>query len=184
MTDPGVDQDGWDVTVSTLNFEDIIFSVDNSIAISPNRYAGVTFSASGSQTWLTRLCSLSYPNSLIVGYSGGFDYNIYYVASLVIDFSQASKNVAFWWGPDGTYSSGTIEIYNESYQLVNSLPVSLFGSWVSFALNLYSQRIKRIILRRPAISNNLYGHIYRSFWYTRAGRLRRWRENWYCCLAK
>ena len=133
--------------------------------ISPNRYANVSFYAPATNTWLTHLRSLSYPNSLVVGILSSFPdpggyYPIFSVNDLVIDFARPSQDVAFWWGRDGTYSSGTIAIYNESFQLVTSLPVSLPGSWVSFSLNPYHQRIKRVILRRSNVPDNRYGHIY------------------------
>lgn len=157
--DPPQD-DTENLILSSINFDDIIFSADNSIRISPNRYAGVSSSASSGDTWLTRFRSLSYPNSLIVGYVGTFDYNIYSVGQLVIDFARPSSDVSFWWGVDGD-PSGTIEIYNENLQLVNSIPVGFFGnSWHSYSLNQYHQKIKRVILRRPSVPNNLYGHIF------------------------
>ena len=80
---------------------------------------------------------------------------------MFVDFTQPAKDVAFSWGRDGYYSTGTIEIYNESFQLTNSVPFNFGGfPWYYFELNQYNQRIKRIILRRPAVSDNRYGHIY------------------------
>lgn len=148
------------ISVTNINFDDIVFSVDNSIPIAPNRYAGVTFYAVGTQTWLTRFNSFSWPNSLIVGYTSVFDYNIYSVNNLVIDFTVASRDVSFWWGADGTYSTGAIEIYNDNLQLVTTIPVNLPSYWHNFSLSQYSQSIKRVILYRPYVANSLYGHIY------------------------
>ncbi len=88
-----------------------------------------------------------------------FDDAIYSVNNLVINFTQPSKDVSFYWGFDGAYNSGTIEIYNEADQLVNSIPVTLSGYWTNFSLNQFNQRIKKVILRRPNVSNNVYGHI-------------------------
>ncbi len=56
--DPPYD-DTENLILSSIYFDDLIFSADNSILISPNRYAGVSFSASGADTWLTRFRSLS-----------------------------------------------------------------------------------------------------------------------------
>lgn len=157
----------FDPETSVISFDDISFPDDNSILISPNRYPGVSFYSSGAQTWLTHLRSLSPPNSLTVGISATFPdpgtdiYPIYSVNSLVVDFAQASKNVSFWWGVDGSYNSGTISVYTDNYQLVTTVPVSFGGgSWYFWSLNQYSQRIRRIVFTRPAVSNSRQGHIY------------------------
>ena len=154
------------IALTSINFDDLQFPGYNSQAIRSDRYAGVLFYGPGTQTWLSHLNPLSYPNSLIVGPLAQFpdpygNYTIYSTGSLFVDFTQPAMDVAFSWGRDGYYSTGTIEIYNESLQLTHSLPINFGGfSWVNFSLNQYNQRIKRVILRRPAISDTRYGHIY------------------------
>jgi hypothetical protein len=123
---PGFTEDNTEnILITTINFDEISFPDDNSIMISPNRYANVSFYAAGTNTWLTHLRALSYPNSLIVGIVSQFPdpggtYPIFSVNNLVIDFARPSQDVSFWWGRDGTYSSGTIEIYDENLQLVTT----------------------------------------------------------------
>lgn len=153
-------------SVNYINFDDYVFSDDNTITISPNRYADVSIYSpySGNNTYLTTYFRWSWPNSLIVGYSVwntqmGY-YDIYSSDRMVIDFANPSKDVGFIWGQaHGTYSSGWVDIYTDNYALVTTLPVGL-GSWTSFSLNQFSQRIKRVVLRRPNVANGLYGHIY------------------------
>lgn len=145
-----------------INFDDLIFSdIDNSVVISPNRYAGVAFYSPNAQTWLTHFRRYSYPNSLIVGNMYAGSYDIHSVSSLHIDFAQAAQDVSFIWGTDGGYNSGQVYIYNESNQLVTTVPVNFSGyQWISLSLNQYHQRIKKIILVRPSVTNTIFGHIH------------------------
>ncbi len=53
--------------LTSINFDDLIFSDDNSVAISSNRYTGVSFYYPGRQTFLTHFMRFSFPNSLITG---------------------------------------------------------------------------------------------------------------------
>jgi hypothetical protein len=137
---------------SFINFDDWIFSADNSVQIAPNRYSGVSFYApySNTPTWLTHYNSYSTPNSLIVGVCcSGVDNFIISVDSLIIDFAQNSKDVSFWWGTNGWYNTGIIEVYEgANYQLVASIQVNLNNYWNYSTVNA-SQKIRRIILRRP-----------------------------------
>ncbi len=66
------------------------------------------------------------------------------------------------WGRDSGYGSAAIHIYDNAYQLVASVPVNFGGAtWTSVSLNqYYAGRIKRIILVRPTVFNELYGHIF------------------------
>lgn len=134
----------------------------DSIAISPNRYANVSFSSpySGSTTWLTRYISYSSPNSLVTGYKIGNTFEIYAYDTLNIDFAYPSKDVTFLWGTQGYYNVGQFEVYNDNNQLVANGQVGFNGgTWISISLNQYSQRVKRVVLRRPLVSDNRYGHI-------------------------
>lgn len=138
--------------VTSINFDDIIFSDNNSIIISPNRYAGVSFYSPfiGNNTYLTWFRRVSPPNSLIVGYSvynpqTGYN-DIYSVDRMYVDFAQPVRDVAFLWGTDGAYSTAAVEIYDENYQLVTNVPIGFTSSWASLSLNQFSQRIKRLIL--------------------------------------
>jgi hypothetical protein len=148
--------------LTAINFDDIIFSDDNSIPISSNRYAGVNFYAPYVATWLTWNRRYSQPNSLIVGYVNYNGTAILSVDSLVIDFAQPAKDVAFLWGTDHYYNSGVVEIYENTNQLTASFTVNIgFGNWVNIQLNQFSQRIRRIVLRRPSASYPAgFGHIF------------------------
>lgn len=79
----------------------------------------------------------------------------------MIDFAQPAKDVFFLWGTDRTYLNGTIEIYDENLQLVNTVAFTIPAYWIYFQGNNYHQRIKRLVLRRP---NGSYaggtGHIW------------------------
>jgi hypothetical protein len=108
---------------SFINFDDWIFSADNSVQINPNRYSGVSFYApySNTPTWLTHLVNYSYPNALFVGICCDPNGRINSVDSLVIDFAQNSKDISFRWGTSGWYNTGIIEVYEGvNYQLVRS----------------------------------------------------------------
>jgi hypothetical protein len=136
---------------SFINFDDWIFSADNSVQINPNRYSGVSFYApySNTPTWLTHLVNYSYPNALFVGICCDPNGRINSVDSLVIDFAQNSKDISFRWGTSGWYNTGIIEVYEGvNYQLVASSQVNLNYYWNFFTVNP-SQKIRRIILRRP-----------------------------------
>lgn len=150
-------------TATFINFDDIIIYVENSVIIQPNRYAGVSFySTPLTATWLSRYQSYSYPNSLIVGTNSGYPYyEIYSADNINIDFAQPAKDVAFIWGRNGFYNPGQIQIYDNNNQLVATVPVNFGGyTWVSLSLNQYSQRIKKLVLRRPPVPDGRYGHIH------------------------
>lgn len=139
------------VPESFINFDDLIFSANNSVQINPNRYSGVSFYSpySDSITWLTRFDSYSYPNSLDVGICCSSNNEIISLDQIIIDFAQNSKDVSFWWGTRGWYNVGIIEVYEgANYQLVSSNQVNLNYYWNFFTINP-SQKIRRIILRRP-----------------------------------
>ena len=128
--------------LSTINFDDIIFNQTNSIAIQPNRYAGVSFYAQNTQTWLTYSFRYSNPNSLIVGYTSPFYPDIFSVDNLTIEFVEPAKDVAFFWGQQGYYGSGTIQIIDINNQPVTTVPVTFgFNSWISSSLK--NRREKR-----------------------------------------
>lgn len=64
------------------------------------------------------------------------------------------------WGRNSNqYSSGWIDIYTDNNVLVTTVSVNL-GTWTQFSLNQYSQRIKKIVLRRPNVSDAGLGHIF------------------------
>jgi hypothetical protein len=148
-----------------INFDDLRINQENSGRISPYRYAGVRFYSPGTETFLTYFQRYSYPNSLIVGIMDTYPnpqgfYNINSVNNLQIEFAQNAKDVSFLWGTSGYYNTGQVQIYNESNQLVATVPVNFGGyQWVSLSLSQYSQRIKGIVLIRPPVSNTYYGHI-------------------------
>lgn len=153
-------------SLNFINFDDIIFNNVNSIIISRNRYAGVSFYSpySNYNTYLTWYYRYSNPNSLVVGYeiynpqTGGYD--VHSNDRTVIDFAQPAKDVAFLWGQSNNYyNAGWIDIYTDNYTFVTTVPVSI-GNWSGISLNQYSQRIKRLVLRRPSVTNTLFGHIH------------------------
>lgn len=147
--------------ITTINFDDLVFYDTNSITIQPNRYAGVSFYAQNTQTWLTWYFRYSPRNSLLVGYLPYPYTTVVSVDNLIIEFVEPAKDVAFFWGQQGYYSSGTIQIIDINNQLVATVPVSFgFYSWVNISLNQFSQRIKKLILRRPPVSDARYGHIF------------------------
>lgn len=154
-------------SLTTINFDDIIFSNDNSIEISPNRYSGVSFYSLFASTWLTWNRRHSVPNSLIVGRLVPYpdpqgNSPIISSESMVIEFSQPSKDVAFLWGTDSYYSGGFIEIYENNNHLVSSFPVTIgFANWLPVTLNGVSERIRKVVLRRPQASFPAgFGHIF------------------------
>lgn len=150
-------------TAIFINFDDITIYQENAIEISRNRYAGVSFYSSPlTATWLNRFQSYSYPNSLVVGYSSGYPYYyVYSVDNLTIEFAQPAKDIVFLWGRDNSYGSGQLLGYDNNNQLVANISVYFgYATWVNISLNQYSQRITKIVLRRPYVYDNRYGHIY------------------------
>lgn len=124
------------------------------------------YSPYANNTWLSWSFSYSLPNALIVGNTAPFpdpDGNnvIFSVDMMVIEFTQPSKDVAFLWGnTHGYYNSGQVQIINDNNQVVANFPVTVTaGSWTSISLNQFSQRIKKVALTRPPVSDTRFGHI-------------------------
>ncbi len=154
-------------SLTQINFDEINFPDDNSITISPNRYANISFYSpfAGNNTYLTHVTSYSYPNSLIVGFTvynpqTNF-YDIYSNDRTVVEFAHPSRDVSFLWGrmSNSNHSVGWIDIYDPDNQLTATVTVNLPSNWAIISLNPVSQNIKKLVLRRPTNANSLYGHI-------------------------
>jgi hypothetical protein len=148
-------------TLTTVNFDDVPFN-GTAIAISPNRYSGVSFYApySNSNTFTIGNYgdSVSFPNSLIVGAIHPQGYVIP-LSPLAIDFSQKMKDVSFYIAfatPNCNFVS--VDVYdNGQFRQTVSVVWNPNEQWKLVQLNSISQKITNIRINAGCSIPSGYG---------------------------
>lgn len=132
-----------------ITFDDVPWN-GSAIAISPNRYPGVSFYApySNSYTFVRGNfgSSYSFPNHLLVGALNGYSVNTQ--SPLIIEFSQKMQDVSLYVNQGGCLSSA-VDIY-ENYSFLRSIYVSLnanpYDGWTRLDFNSNSRKITKLAI--------------------------------------